>query len=180
VQGLVDVAGPMAQELERRQLLLVGCIQRCQNREVMLDRADHALLGHGALIVIKPGRVAGQIDEMLGRTLPRPVGPVARRAERGELRVLPDERYHALAGSVVQLEERQLADGLMAEAAPGQGWWGTQQQCRRERCKLGHENTPFCALQVTHIWHQEFDVRPRPIPRAPSHRIGSVHGGVRK
>ena len=75
------------------------------------------------------------------RSCPKGAGPIARGAERGELLILPDERDHALAGGVVQLAECQLADGLMSEAAPGQGWWGTQQQYRRERCKLGHENT---------------------------------------
>ena len=92
VQRLVDVADPMAEELERGQLLLVGRVRRRKDREVVLDRADHALFGHGALIVIEAGGFAREIDEVLGRTLSWPIGPVARRAERGELRVLPDER----------------------------------------------------------------------------------------
>ena len=125
VQRLVDVADPMAEELERGQLLLVGRVRRRQDREVVLDRADHALFGHGALIVIEAGGFAREVDEVLGRTLSWPIGPVVRRAERGELRVLPDERDHALAGGVVQLEECQLADCLVAEAAPGQGGWRT-------------------------------------------------------
>ena len=77
VEGLVDVADPMAQELQRRQLLLVGRVRRCQDGEVVLDRADHALVGHGALMVIEAGGVAREIDEVLGRTLPRTIGPVA-------------------------------------------------------------------------------------------------------
>ena len=39
---------------------------------------------------------------MLGFVLSRPVRPVARRAKRGELLILLDERDHALAGGVVQ------------------------------------------------------------------------------
>jgi hypothetical protein len=141
----------MAQELERRQLLLVGRVRGCQDRKVGLDRANHALVGHGALIVTEAGRVAREIDEVLGCTLPRPIGPVARRAESGEFLILLDQRDHALASGVVQLAECQLADGLVAEAAPGQGCWGTQQQSRRERCKLGHENTPSarCKLAIS-------------------------------
>ena len=77
VQGLVDIADPMAEELQRRQLLLVGGVRRCQDREVGLDRADHALFSHGALIAIEAGRVAREIDEVLGCTLPRPIRPVA-------------------------------------------------------------------------------------------------------
>jgi hypothetical protein len=50
VQGLVDVADPMAQELERRQLLLVGRVRGCQDGEVVLDRAGNpAECGCGAL-----------------------------------------------------------------------------------------------------------------------------------
>ena len=52
--------------------------------------------------------------------------------------ILPDERDHALAGGVVQPAECQLADDLMTQPAPGQGGWRIQQQCPRERCKLGH------------------------------------------
>ena len=81
----------------------------------------HALFGQRALIAIEAGRVAREIDEVLGCTLPRPIGPIARGAKRGELLILLDERDHALAGGVVQLEECQLADCLVAEAAPGQG-----------------------------------------------------------
>jgi hypothetical protein len=105
----------------------------------VLNRADHALFGHRALIVIEAGRVAREIDEVLGCTLSRPLGPVARRPKRGELIILPDERDHALAGGVVELTKCQLADRLIAKAAPGEGWRGVQQLCRRERCKLGHE-----------------------------------------
>jgi hypothetical protein len=76
VQGLVDVADPMAEELERRQLLLVGRVRRCQDGEVLLDRADDALFGHGALNVIEAGRVARQVDEVLGCTPPGPIGPI--------------------------------------------------------------------------------------------------------
>jgi hypothetical protein len=39
VQGLVDVADPMTQELERRLLLLVGRGRRSQDGEIVLDRA---------------------------------------------------------------------------------------------------------------------------------------------
>jgi hypothetical protein len=87
----------------------------------VLDCTDHALFGHGAVIILKAGRVAREVDEVLGGTLPRTIGPVARSAERGELWIRSDERDHSLAGGVVQLEERQLADCLMAEAAPGPG-----------------------------------------------------------
>ena len=87
----------------------------------MLDRADHALFSQRARIVIEAGGVAREIDEVLGCALPRPIGPVARRAKRGELLILLDECDHALAGGVVQLEECQLAHGLMPEAAPGRG-----------------------------------------------------------
>ena len=121
VQGLVDVADPMAEELECRQLLLVCRVRRRQDGEVVLDRSHHALFGHGALIVIEAGSVTREIDEVLGCTLPRPIRPVARRAKRSELLILLDERDHALAGRVVQLAECQLADCLMAEAAPGRG-----------------------------------------------------------
>jgi hypothetical protein len=69
---------------------------------------------------MKAGRVARKIDEMLRCTLPRPIGPIARCAKRGELIILLDQRDHALAGGVVQLAECQLADCLVAEAAPGQ------------------------------------------------------------
>jgi hypothetical protein len=85
--------------------------------EIVLDRADHALFGQGALIVVEAGGVAREIDEVLGRTLPRTIGPVARSAERGELLILLDERDHALACGGVQLKECELADCLMAEAA---------------------------------------------------------------
>jgi len=78
------------------------------------------LVSHRALIVVEVGGVAREIDEVLGRALPRPVGPVAGRPKGGDLRVLPDERDHTLAGALVQLAECQLADRLMAEAAPGQ------------------------------------------------------------
>jgi hypothetical protein len=77
--------------------------------------------GQRALVAIEAGGVAREVDEMLGSTLPRPIGPVAGRAKRGELLILLYERDHSLAGGVVQLAERQLADRLVAEAAPGQG-----------------------------------------------------------
>jgi hypothetical protein len=69
VQGLVDVADPMAEEVQRRELLLVGRVRRCQDREVVLDRADHALVSQRALIGIEPSGVAREIDEVLGRGL---------------------------------------------------------------------------------------------------------------
>jgi hypothetical protein len=55
VEGLVDVAHPMTEELERRQLLLVCRVGRCQDREVVPDRAHNALFGQRALMVIKAG-----------------------------------------------------------------------------------------------------------------------------
>jgi hypothetical protein len=121
MQGLVNVSDPVAQELERCQLLLVGRLRRCQDSEVVLDRAHHARFSQWARIVIKAGGVAWEINEVLGGPLPRPIGPVARRPEGGELIILPDERVHAVAGGIVELKEGQLTDGLMAEAAPGQG-----------------------------------------------------------
>jgi hypothetical protein len=70
-------------------------------------------------MVIEAGLVAREIDEVLGRALPRPVGPIARGAKRGELLIQLDEGDHALAGGGVQLKECELADCLVAEAAPG-------------------------------------------------------------
>ena len=74
VQGLVDVAHPMAKELERRQLLLVGCLRRCQDGKVILDRAHHAFCSHWALIPVETGRVAREIDEVLGGSMRDHVG----------------------------------------------------------------------------------------------------------
>ena len=77
VQGLVGVADPVAEELERSQLLLVGRVRGCQDGEVLRDRPDHALVHQRALIPLEAGRVLREIDEVLGRTLPRSIGPVA-------------------------------------------------------------------------------------------------------
>jgi hypothetical protein len=121
VQRLVDVADPMTQKLERRQLLLVGCLRRCQDGKVVLDRTHHTFFRERALITLETDRVAREINEVLACALLRPIGPIARRAKRRELLIQLDERNHPLAGGVVQLEECQLADRLMTEAAPGEG-----------------------------------------------------------
>jgi hypothetical protein len=47
-------------------------------------------------------------------------GPAAAACTRAGNVILTDQRDHALAGGVVELPEGQLADGLVAEAAPGQ------------------------------------------------------------
>jgi hypothetical protein len=141
VQGLVDVADPMAEELERRELLCVGRIGRCQHGDIFLDRRHHALLCQRAGVVrAKAGRVAWEIDEVLGSPLPWPVGPVARGAESLELRISPDQRNHPLARGIIQLEECQLTDGLVTEAAPGECSWCIEQQRQRcdDRCNQCH------------------------------------------
>ena len=116
-QGLVDVADPVAQELERRQLLLIDRVRRCQDREIALTTHSPAM-GHGSSSRSVASR--GRLTKCSDCTLPRPIGPVARRAKRGELLILLGQRDHALAGAVVQLSECHLADCLVAEAAPGE------------------------------------------------------------
>jgi hypothetical protein len=107
--------------LRAASFLLVARVERCQDGEVIPVRADHALLGQRTLVPIETGRVAQEIDEVLACALPRPIGPVARRAKRGELIIQLNEGDHSLAGGIVQLSKCQLADRLMTEAAPGQG-----------------------------------------------------------
>jgi hypothetical protein len=56
-----------------------------------------------------------------------------------ELLILLNELDHPLARGIVQLEERDLADRLVREPAPGQDWWRVQQQrCRHKRCNSDH------------------------------------------
>jgi hypothetical protein len=75
--GLVDVADPIAEELQRGQLRLVDRVRRSQDGEVVLDRADHALFSQRALVVIDAGRITREIDKLLRCMLPRRVGPIA-------------------------------------------------------------------------------------------------------
>ena len=67
----------------------------------------------------RPVASRGRLTKCSGARCRWPIGPIARSAKRGELIIQLDERDHALAGGVVQLEECQLTDGLMAKAAPG-------------------------------------------------------------
>jgi hypothetical protein len=114
MQGLVDVADPVAQELEGLKLLLVGRIGRCQDGEVVLDRGYDALFSQRAFVLADLRHIARNVDEVLGRALPgRPIGPIAGGAKRAELLILLDELDHPLAGRVIQLEKRNLADHLV-------------------------------------------------------------------
>jgi hypothetical protein len=55
---LMDIADPMAQELERRQSLLVGRIGRGEHGDVGPDCRHHTLVRQRARIVAEPVRVA--------------------------------------------------------------------------------------------------------------------------
>jgi hypothetical protein len=146
MHGLMNVAHPVPQELEGRQLRLVGRSVRCQHSDVGLDRRHHALLRKRALFVAKACRGARDVDEVLLCTLPRPIGPIAGGAKGTELLIQLDQRKHTLAGAVLQLEEGKLAYRLMAEATPGSGRGRIQQQrCRCERRGPDHGNALFCA-----------------------------------
>jgi len=120
VEGLVNVADPMPEELERGELgrVVVGSPQDIQ---VSPNRGEEAL--RYAVAAARGDRLQGpwHVDEVFLGPLPGMIGPGTGIREGVERRVQGDQPDDFIPGLFVEFVKSDLADDLVAEIAPGAG-----------------------------------------------------------
>jgi hypothetical protein len=116
VERLMQVADPVAQELERLQPG-DGIARRAENLEVSRDRRQEALCRQWTARGSEPIEVSRHVDEVLARPLAWLVRTGTRVGEEAKLRVLFQQPTDRLPGRL-QLLEGHFTDDLVAEFPP--------------------------------------------------------------
>jgi hypothetical protein len=87
----MDVADPMAEKLQRCELLRLARATGRQNIEILLDRRHDAGRCARAGIGMKAARISRQVHEMLACLLPRVIRPDAGITEGAERFIVADQ-----------------------------------------------------------------------------------------
>src|SRR5262249_39587216 len=157
VQRLMNVANPMAEELQCRQLFII-ISRRRQLFRVLLDRGEHADIRGRALIIRRYAScVSFEIDEMLRCSLARVIWPRAGVGKEIELAIQLDEPADFGPRLRCRQAEREIAHDLVARVTPRKRRAGLSDVCReRKRERSGsnqfHGNPPMVVGAATIGW----------------------------
>src|SRR5215467_12452668 len=119
MERLMNIAYPMAQKFQRRQLVRITGRTRRKHGHILLNRGPRASVCYRTLIAQRDasGR-SGEIDEVLGGSLARMIRPDARVAEEVEFGIRLNEAANFRPRFRCRQPKCKLAHNAMAGIAP--------------------------------------------------------------